>query len=69
MPGTTGFYAISTLQEETEDSYVQIWRRKNIRETYGPYTNVVLDLKPFGKDLICFPDPNKNCQFLTSVKS
>lgn len=29
MPGTTGFYAVSTFNEETEESYIQIWRRKN----------------------------------------
>lgn len=61
IPGTTGFYAVSTLNEETEDSYIQIWRRKNKRELYGPYENMVLDLKPCGKDTVCFPDPNKFC--------
>ena len=69
MPGTTGFYAVSTLNEETEDSYIQIWRRKNKRELLGPFENMVLDLKPCAKDTVCFPDPDKFCQYIRQVKN
>lgn len=55
--GPTTLFGVSTFNEETEQSWLQIWRRKQMRLELGPFSSTVLDLRLVGKNLLCLPDP------------
>ena len=59
LQGQTGLFAVSTMNEETEECWIQIWRRQSLRGCFGPYETTTLDLKLFQKNFICLPDPRE----------
>ena len=52
-------FAVSTYNEETEQSFVQVFRRKSLRSTIGPFVCIIADLISFWgvRDFLCIPDP------------
>lgn len=59
LHGATCQFAVSTYNEETEQSFVQVYRRKSLRSTIGPFACTIADLKSFWgvRDSLCIPDP------------
>ena len=55
--GPTALFAVSTLNEETEENWIQVWRRKTQRAIFGPYDCTTLDLKLISKNKVVIPDP------------
>ena len=58
--GSTSLYCVSTFNEETEQNWIQVWRRKTLRAEFGPYNCTTLDFKLLDKNLICLNDPDEN---------
>ena len=45
VPNRQDFFLISTMNEETEENFVGVYRRQQMKRALGPYSEQVLDLK------------------------
>ena len=59
LRGPTGVFALSSYNEETDENYVQIFRRKTERGSFGPFEVNILDFILIDDDRICLPDPEQ----------
>ena len=65
LHGPTQLFCVSTLNEETEQNWVQVWRRKTLKAEFGPFNVMTLDFKLISRDYVCMNDPSEGGQKLS----
>ena len=68
LHGPTSLFCVSTFDSETDQSYVQVWRRRIKQGEYGPFDCMTLDFKLIEKNFLCMPDPQTGGAKLVALK-
>mmetsp|Transcript_24611 Transcript_24611/g.38227 ORF Transcript_24611/g.38227 Transcript_24611/m.38227 type:complete len:128 (+) Transcript_24611:2226-2609(+) len=59
LHGPTGVFIVSAMNEETEECWIQVWKRKMQRACFGPYSEMTLDMCPVTKSSVIVPHPEE----------